>query len=96
MKTKSMMWAAEPRLLAIAPPLLRLRPAHPTGRPSPYDAVSESLLWSFAGSPDDGANPTASLIADKSGNIYTARHSSGRANGDGTVSEPTEDLRHRR
>ena len=77
MKTKSMMWAAEPLLLAITATAATAQTSTPApGGLDPYDAVSESLLWSFAGSPDDGANPTASLIADKSGNIYTARHSS--------------------
>jgi uncharacterized repeat protein (TIGR03803 family) len=35
-----------------------------------YDAISQSVLWSFAGGPDDGANPVAGLIADKWGNLY--------------------------
>ena len=35
-----------------------------------YEAVSQSVLWSFAGSSDDGENPEAGLLADKWGNFY--------------------------
>ena len=33
-------------------------------------ATSETVLYSFAGSPSDGANPLAGLIADRAGNLY--------------------------
>ncbi len=33
-------------------------------------AVSESVLWSFGATSDDGTNPTANLIADGQGNLY--------------------------
>lgn len=33
-------------------------------------AVSERVLWRFAGAPDDGDGPGAALIADKWGNLY--------------------------
>jgi uncharacterized repeat protein (TIGR03803 family) len=35
-----------------------------------YDAISESVLWSFANGPDDGIEPYAGLIADQRGNLY--------------------------
>jgi uncharacterized repeat protein (TIGR03803 family) len=47
---------------------------------------SERVLWSFAGSPDDGGIPRAGLIADKLGNLYGTT-TSGGADGDGTVFE---------
>jgi hypothetical protein len=33
-------------------------------------AVSERVLWRFAGAPDDGDGPGTALIADKWGNLY--------------------------
>ena len=50
-----------------------------------YDAISESVLWSFAGPPDDGNDPNAGLIADKWGNFYST--TGGGANSDGTIFE---------
>lgn len=58
-----------------------------------------TVIWNFAGVPNDGAVPTGSLISDRSGNLYgtTSGGGSGRSiggtvfelspNGDGTWSE---------
>jgi uncharacterized repeat protein (TIGR03803 family) len=35
-----------------------------------YEAVSESVLWSFGATGDDAVRPFAGLIADKWGNLY--------------------------
>jgi uncharacterized repeat protein (TIGR03803 family) len=87
MKTKSMILAAVPLLLAITATAVSAQTSTPApGGLDPYNAIAESVLWSFAGLPDDGANPTASLIADKSGNLYSTTQFGG-ANGDGTVFE---------
>ena len=51
-----------------------------------YEAVSESVVWSFTGVPDDGRAPSGGLLADKWGNFYgTTRF--GGANSVGTVYE---------
>ena len=42
-----------------------------------YDAASESVLWGFPGSPDDGFAPSASLIADQWGNLYSTTETGG-------------------
>jgi uncharacterized repeat protein (TIGR03803 family) len=47
---------------------------------------SESVLYSFTNSSGDGATPTASLIMDKSGNLYGTTNGGG-TNGYGTVFE---------
>jgi uncharacterized repeat protein (TIGR03803 family) len=41
---------------------------------------TETVLYSFAGSPDDGADPWGTLIADKSGNLYGTTVSGGDGN----------------
>ncbi len=45
---------------------------------------TETVLYSFTGSPSDGAIPTAGLIADPAGNLFSTTHVGG-ASGDGTV-----------
>jgi len=39
----------------------------PTGKRTRW---RERVLWSFVGSPDDGENPYAALVAEKWGNLY--------------------------
>lgn len=48
---------------------------------------TETVLYSFAGSPNDGANPYAGLVLDKKGNLYGVTASGG--NGYGAVFELT-------
>ena len=52
--------------------------------PNGVGEYAEAVLYSFAGSPADGANPTAGLVMDASGNFYGTTYSGG-ANGAGTV-----------
>jgi uncharacterized repeat protein (TIGR03803 family) len=80
MKTKSMIWMAAPLLVLT---ITAVTAKAQTSAPAP---VSESLLWSFAGSPDDGNFPASTLIADQRGNLYGTTEVGG-ANGDGTVFE---------
>src|ERR1700685_116918 len=49
-------------------------------------AASESVLWSFGATTNDGTFPTADLIADRWGNLYGTT-SGGGPNGLGTVFE---------
>jgi uncharacterized repeat protein (TIGR03803 family) len=49
-------------------------------------AFSESVLWNFGMTSDDGANPEGALIADKEGNLYGTT-SFGGTNNFGTVFE---------
>ena len=52
-----------------------------------YDAISESVLWSFANGPDDGIEPYAGLIADQRGNLYGTTELGGANEESGTVFE---------
>ncbi len=56
------------------------------GRTFQADAQTETNLYSFAGSPIDGANPQAGLVQGSDGNFYGTT-SSGGTNGAGTVFE---------
>ena len=47
---------------------------------------SETVLYSFAGYPTDGATPEGSLVLDNSGNLYGTTNRGG-SSGDGTVFE---------
>jgi hypothetical protein len=52
MKTKSMMWAAAPLLLIVTATAATAQTSTPApGGLDPYDAIAESMLWSFAGLP---------------------------------------------
>jgi uncharacterized repeat protein (TIGR03803 family) len=87
MKTKSMMWAAAPLLIAITAVTAKAQTSAPApGRLDPYDAISESVLWSFGGTSDDGQSPFAALIADKRGNFFGTTENGG-TNNLGTVFE---------
>jgi uncharacterized repeat protein (TIGR03803 family) len=50
------------------------------------EAVTESVLWNFGVTSDDGNQPGATLLADKKGNLYGTTYVGG-ANGGGTVFE---------
>ena len=52
--------------------------------PNGVGGYVETVLYSFTGSPADGANPTAGLVMDSSGNLYGTTYGGG-ANGAGTV-----------
>ncbi len=56
------------------------------GRTFPANAQTETNLYSFIGSPIDGANPQAGLVQGSDSNIYGTT-SSGGTNGVGTVFE---------
>ena len=55
----------------------------PTGESTQW---SESILYSFGATDDDGTNPLAGLLADQAGNLYSTTFMGG-ANSDGTVFE---------
>jgi uncharacterized repeat protein (TIGR03803 family) len=45
----------------------------------------EKVLWSFAGSPNDGAIPIGNLISDKAGNLYGVTQAGGAGAGGGGI-----------
>jgi uncharacterized repeat protein (TIGR03803 family) len=49
--------------------------------------VSESVLWSFGATSDDGTNPVGNLIADRRGNLYSTTFEGGVGGRAGTVFE---------
>jgi len=55
-----------------------------TGRTFNANAQTETTLYSFAGYPNDGANPYAGLVHGSDGNFYGTTVAGG-TNGDGTV-----------
>ena len=57
-----------------ANPMLKSNPALVADA---YAAISESVLWSFGATSDDGVNSRAGLIADKWGNLYGTTTSGG-------------------
>jgi hypothetical protein len=65
-----------PYVAAKGQDIMRLT-SNPALEADAYDAISESVLWSFSGSPDDGDEPSAPLIADKWGNLYGTTVSGG-------------------
>jgi uncharacterized repeat protein (TIGR03803 family) len=65
--------------ITLVPALLATRSAQAQAQTYTY-----SVLYSFAGTPNDGSDPTAALVLDAHGNLYGTTYGGGTA-GDGTV-----------
>jgi deoxyxylulose-5-phosphate synthase len=72
-----MVWAAASLLVAITAATGKTAQLTSLGSQTPSldaladEAISESVLWSFGATSDDGQKPFAGMIADKWGNLYS-------------------------